>query len=46
MGNDDDGDGVMDDYVDDDGDGVTAVPIRPYVDREGSHIHDWVCTLA
>ena len=23
-----------------------AVPIRPYVDRDGSHIHDWVCTLA
>ena len=24
----------------------TAVPIRPYVDREGSHVYDWVCTLA
>ncbi len=23
-----------------------AVPIRSYVDREDSHIHDWVCTLA
>jgi hypothetical protein len=23
-----------------------AVPIRPHVDREASHIHDWVCTLA
>jgi hypothetical protein len=25
----------------------SAVPIRLYVDREGSHIlYDWVCTLA